>query len=581
MIKAAGNGQASRNICPAIQSLHLQVRKMSDTPESLLRQAESWFQDFGDQQAIDQFRALSETSQKYRVALAGGVSRGKTRLLNRLLATDIFPESSIPTTTVLTEVSYGPEKTVTFQGPDGEERLPLARDALERFSAEEREADSRGMVRVTWPADFLKPDLVLYDTPGIDDVMAPRASVTYEALENADAALIVVAANAPVSLLEKSFIETYLIGRHLPHMAVVITFLDTIARGEAGQLADFIKRKVAAIDPGIEIWCGEDYGLCSVNGPEAIRKKLAEWDRSGEGGRVKGRLAKCLAVLEGYLGRLQALLDSARADREGREKASIEALEKLDLQKDEWKKLRNDFLASARETSAVLNGMVEKLEAGIMRARETESEEQFRMGLRPALSRGGREIAAVLRERLERDSSRLQAEAGQRFGVNALSLTEPARGFALGFALPDIPEQNSGDVFIVLVNFARMLWKDIAPMLPIPVIFRGKAQELVQNGLDSLARFLGGASSENDIELAISDFFVTLRNQLSRSVNELYMATAEHLREEQSEWLEGQKARLRREQDAGQLNDFLAETARKLQTGQALRQRLGAFLAEA
>lgn len=553
---------------------------MNDKIETLIRRLRDFLDINGEKQALAQLDHICgrRGDEKYRVALVGGVSRGKTRILNNLLDTDIFPESGIPTTTMLTEVAWAKEKYILWQCGDKKEKLPVEKASLERFSAEEADADKTGMLKVGWPASFLEPGLALFDTPGIDDVMTARASITYDILETADAALVVIAASAPVSLLEKSFIATYLENRAIAHIAVVIAFLDTFRKDDIASQIQFIAKKMAAIDSHIELWSSHDYGdasgSCVVRGVEAMRQRLDAWSRDEDRANQRdcGYLTSCQRLLDNCLARLRATITALATDQQGREKALLLAYEKLDLQKDEWTRLRGDFLSRAKDVSIALDGQLEKLRAGIEEAFAHEPSDKFRMELRPRLSSGARDLAELLRQRLIKDTRELQEALGQKFDLTDTSAISIRHDFALGCALPDLPDQNVGDILVVLVNFARILWRDIEPMLPVPLVFRGRARELFDNGLDRISKFLSlnmGASAT--IQETIQEFFVTLKQQLGRSLHELYSETAEHAREEQIRWIREQRELLVEAHTPSQLQTKLRVAREQLQVGNALK----------
>ena len=111
--------------------------------------AREFFADCDFQEGLNIVEELSQLRRqdKYRVGLVGGFSRGKTHLLNTLLSTTIFPEKTTPTTTILTEVSYG-EPNLTLVSSSGETEIPLTEESLDRFTADGPQADMPGMLSV-------------------------------------------------------------------------------------------------------------------------------------------------------------------------------------------------------------------------------------------------------------------------------------------------------------------------------------------------------------------------------------------------------------------------------------------------
>ncbi|MFG6374915.1 MAG: dynamin family protein, partial [Desulfovibrio sp.] len=79
--------------------------------------------------------ALDMSQETFNVCIVGGFSHGKTHLLNELLGTDVFPENVLPTTTVLTRVSYGEKTDLVFKSGAEKTDYEFCRENLDLFCA--------------------------------------------------------------------------------------------------------------------------------------------------------------------------------------------------------------------------------------------------------------------------------------------------------------------------------------------------------------------------------------------------------------------------------------------------------------
>lgn len=546
-------------------------------PEELFAQIGAWLSDLpGLEEEYQAFGLLAarRDGREFRVALVGGISRGKTRLLNSLLDTRLFPEGTIPTTTVLTEVAYGQEPEIIFAGHAGKTALPPDSTSLERFSSEGADADREGILQVRWPAPFLKQGLVLYDTPGIDDVLSQRANLAFSALEDAEGAVVVVSASVPVSLLERDFIQTYLENRAVPHIAVAVAFLDTLAAQDREHQIMFIQNRIRRIDPGIEVWLtGASVPGVETCGASAIRARLLAWanDPARQGLRDQRDLQFCAHLLSGCIGRLEEQLATLKADQAERLGRLYQASDNLEQQKEVWLGLRKDFLARSHDTAKAATAELEKLRRELTEAMRASPEATFHAELRQRLATSARSLTDLLRERLDRDTEELRKAVGHNFGSADLPGLTSTPSFAIAYTLPEKPEQNVGTILAALINYARGIWKNMAPMLPLPTILKGTAQHLVDRGLQSLAvladlNFGNGLQPEQQIDA----FFDGLRRQLGQSVTSLYEEKADHLREEQERWLAGQREMMAALRTPAQVEAKIATTAREIARGRQL-----------
>ena len=155
----------------------------------------------------EQVTALRERidAARLRVLVAGEAKRGKSTLINALLGRPVLPAGVTPLTAVATTVRYGDDPRAEARFADGhEEKQPLA--ALPDLVTERGNPGNRrniAAVTVYLDAPLLAGGVELVDTPGTGSVHARDDAAAHEALETMDAAVLVLAADPPVSAAER------------------------------------------------------------------------------------------------------------------------------------------------------------------------------------------------------------------------------------------------------------------------------------------------------------------------------------------------------------------------------------------
>ncbi len=176
---------------------------------------------------------------RFYIAVLGEFKRGKSTLVNALLGTELLPTGVLPLTAVATEVSYGTAgaKIVYLDG-HSEELAPneLANYVTEAKNPGNERKVARAEVRV--PAELLRPGAVLVDTPGTGSVFGHDEAAARALLE-ADGAVVVFSADAPLSKHERELVNT-LSARQGPTF-FVINRIDHLGPGELAEVTAFIE----------------------------------------------------------------------------------------------------------------------------------------------------------------------------------------------------------------------------------------------------------------------------------------------------------------------------------------------------
>ncbi|MBL3591244.1 MAG: dynamin family protein [gamma proteobacterium endosymbiont of Lamellibrachia anaximandri] len=200
------------------------------------------------------------TEEKIYIVACGEFKQGKSSFINALLnESSLFPVDIDITTNLVSTISYGPHEVIeVLAGETGNIiSKAISRDEIATFSTEQKNKDNVRNVRlltIISPNELLKDGLVFVDTPGIGGLNERHTEVTQTFIPNADAAIFVSDAHAPLTTSELNFISN--IAHHCPHIIQVVTKIDSvqdyvkIVESNRAKLADMLgdgKEKIAVV----------------------------------------------------------------------------------------------------------------------------------------------------------------------------------------------------------------------------------------------------------------------------------------------------------------------------------------------
>jgi uncharacterized tellurite resistance protein B-like protein len=156
-------------------------------------------------------------SQRFRLAVLGEFSQGKSTLLNTLLGKDIQPVREIPCSGTVTVLKYGTQKRVVCRYRDGrEEEIPFDQykekaaipeeAALGDLSDElaQSEIDEIVVEHPDW--DLCSSGVEIIDSPGLNEHPA-RTAITQKLLKDIDAAIFLTNASRSLTQGERDLLR--------------------------------------------------------------------------------------------------------------------------------------------------------------------------------------------------------------------------------------------------------------------------------------------------------------------------------------------------------------------------------------
>jgi ribosome biogenesis GTPase A len=263
---------------------------------------------------IRQVRIPKLDQGRFSLVVLGEFNHGKSTFINALLAlTDpwsagspaqpaaepLLPVGITPTTAVLALIRQGDNLAAEAVFEDGRRQAIEPAKLADWLTVVGAQAGNESLshVEIEHPAPFLREQITVVDTPGVNDINEQRADITYGYVPRADAALFLLDATQILTASERRFIEERILRSCRDRMVFVVSKADLLDEAELDEATQFARRHLSGL----------------VNAPAVFpvsAKRALAGDLAGS------RLQPLLAHLRLTLGaeRVRLLLDHALQD---------------------------------------------------------------------------------------------------------------------------------------------------------------------------------------------------------------------------------------------------------------------------
>ncbi len=185
----------------------------ADKLRSFLKQVAPTLETYGKKSIVLEIdKAITTTEDAATVLFCGEFKRGKSRLVNAIIGTELCPTDIGIATSVVTTIKYGAvKKAVRYYGNLLENADSLKSEEIEWEDIDKYtmgdvlEIDNTILVELSYPSPFLKNGITIIDTPGIGGLDPRHAILTHMALPKADVIVFVTDAGEPLTQSELEF----------------------------------------------------------------------------------------------------------------------------------------------------------------------------------------------------------------------------------------------------------------------------------------------------------------------------------------------------------------------------------------
>ena len=182
----------------------------------------------------DLVRRLAE--DRFQLVVLGQFKRGKTSLMNAIVGQAILPTGTVPVTSVVTSLRFGPSLRAHVKRA-GFPTLEVPIDQLPAYITERGNPGNEKRVlsaTIDVPTPFLRRGLHFIDTPGIGSAHEHNTAATMAFLPEADAAILVTGADAPMSDAELTFLDA--VRQHVRKLFFVLNKVDQVSDVERAEV---------------------------------------------------------------------------------------------------------------------------------------------------------------------------------------------------------------------------------------------------------------------------------------------------------------------------------------------------------
>lgn len=293
----------------------------------------------------------------YSFVVVGEFSTGKSTFLNALIENAILPTGITPTTATINVIKYGKEYKATIIYTDGKESTNTNKNILKEFIAKNiKDAEQINRIEMSQPIEFLKDQIVLVDTPGLNDINELRSDITYQYIPRADVVFFLLDCRAPIRQTEYEFITNTLLSNGLDKIIYIANFADEVDEDELDTIIEKMRRNIrqgtnvneveiipfSALE-AIDAIVDNDEELYEISGMPIVKEKMKKLCNSGS--RMQEKKKRFETRLFLLKEEFHALLQQKKVLLE----KSNEELQQYNLQLKNWYDTKQVFLDNLKE----------------------------------------------------------------------------------------------------------------------------------------------------------------------------------------------------------------------------------------
>lgn len=188
-------------------------------------------------------------ADRFHLVVVGEFNHGKTTFVNALLGAQVLPVGVTPTTACIHHIEHAaePRATIVLESGGAE---PLPFDDVKRFTAAGDAGTERvAYLEIGYPSTVLK-DVVLVDTPGVNDLSLQRADITYGYIPRSDAVLFLLDAGQILKESERVFLQDKLLAKERDKIVFVVNKVDIWSAEEKEEALRYAREHLASFVKG-------------------------------------------------------------------------------------------------------------------------------------------------------------------------------------------------------------------------------------------------------------------------------------------------------------------------------------------
>lgn len=192
--------------------------------------------------------------ERFHVVVLGEFNHGKSTFVNALLGHDVLPTGITPTTAAINHVVYSavPRARVVMNAGEVLDLTPS--EIKEWVTVAGGRAGDVAHVELGYPVELLRDNIVLVDTPGVNDLNEQRAEVTYGYVPRADAVLFLLDAGQALKDSEREFLSSHMLDGSRDRLIFILGKMDLLSEEERSAVTAYVREGVARLAPGAPVF---------------------------------------------------------------------------------------------------------------------------------------------------------------------------------------------------------------------------------------------------------------------------------------------------------------------------------------
>ena len=236
-------------------------------------------------------------AERFHLVVLGEFNHGKSTFVNALLGSDILPTGITPTTASINHVVYAPHPSASVMLSNGESKQLDPHQLKEWVTVAGGRAGEVAYVELGYPSELLTNNVVLVDTPGVNDLNEQRAEVTYGYVPRADAVVFLLDAGQALKDSEREFLRSRVLESARDRLIFVLGKMDMLSKDEQVAVVEYVRAGLSRITPE----------------PVVFPLSAKDWAKTKD---PDSGMPELMTYLERFLARdrAQVILDNAAGD---------------------------------------------------------------------------------------------------------------------------------------------------------------------------------------------------------------------------------------------------------------------------
>jgi GTP-binding protein EngB required for normal cell division len=186
-------------------------------------------------------------AERFHLVILGEFNHGKSTFVNALLGADVLPTGITPTTAAINHVVWSAQPSARVMLSTGESKFLEPSQIKDWVTVAGGRAAEVAYVELGYPSDLLRNNVVLVDTPGVNDLNDQRAEVTYGYVPRADAVVFLLDAGQALKDSEREFLRSRVFESARDRLIFVLGKMDMLNSDEKTAVVDYVKQGLAGL----------------------------------------------------------------------------------------------------------------------------------------------------------------------------------------------------------------------------------------------------------------------------------------------------------------------------------------------